>query len=95
MAHPQLLSQLLGHPLPPQPGESGAPGVPVVAPAMEPGTGQQAPQGLDRFSITTVSGPGAVERHVVRCAVHGPLSAHFRLVDATRARRCAWCEGRR
>ena len=69
-------------------------GAPVAA-AVQPVQRQQRAQRRDQLSLVTVSGPGAVERHVVRCAVHGPLSAHFRLIDARRVRRCAWCEGRR
>lgn len=69
-------------------------GAPVAA-AVQPVQGQQAAQAGEPLRIVTVSGPGAVERHVVRCAVHGALSAHFRLVDARRVRRCAWCEGGR
>ena len=68
---------------------------PAVAGTVQAVQGQQAPQVRDVVRVDTVSGPGAVERHVVRCAVHGVLSAHFRRVDARRARRCVWCEGGR
>lgn len=59
MAHPQVLAQLLGRPLPPQPGEAGAAGVPVVAPAMQPRPGQEAAQDcrvvrVGRWSIDCV-----------------------------------------
>ena len=67
----------------------------AVARAVQPVQGQQAAQAGEPLRIVTVSGPGAVERHVVHCAVHGALSAHFRLVDARRVRRCVWCEGGR
>lgn len=64
-------------------------------PAMQPGHCHQAAQDARTVRIVTVSGPGAVERYIPTCPEHGALSAHFRLVDARRARRCAWCEGGR
>lgn len=65
------------------------------APAVQPGHGHQAAQHARTVRIVTVSGPGAVERYIPTCPEHGALSAHFRLVDARRARRCVWCEGGR
>lgn len=65
------------------------------APAMQAGERHQAAQDARPVRIVTVSGPGAVERYVPTCTEHGALSAHFRLVDARRARRCVWCEGGR
>lgn len=63
--------------------------------AMQPGHRHQATQDPHPVRIVTVSGPGAVERYIPTCSQHGALSAHFRLVDARRARRCVWCEGGR
>lgn len=40
--HPQLAATLLGRPLPPQPGESGATFEPERLPLVEPRTGNQA-----------------------------------------------------
>lgn len=66
---------------------------PVPA-AVQPSHGGQAAE-PGRLSVVVVTGPAAaVERHVVRCSVHGALSAHFRAIDARRASRCRWCEGR-
>jgi hypothetical protein len=44
VAHPQLLAQLLGRPLPPAPVEEGPADVPPVAPAVQPAPRQQTPR---------------------------------------------------
>lgn len=97
---PQLLSQRVSQPAPGAQvvrGLRGAAGPARASQAgpVQPVQGQQPAQAGEPLRIVTVSGPGAVERHVVCCARHGALSAHFRVVDARRVRRCTWCEGGR
>lgn len=66
MSHPQLCADLLGCPLPPQPGELGASDVAPVAGAMQPGDGHQATQACCiHFEHSPV--PGVVYRN---CDTH-------------------------
>ena len=72
MSHPNLLAQLLGRPLPAQPGESGASDVPAVAPSVQAGAGYEAAQCDHRWVAFTL-GIGPTRQQCEVCGEVRPM----------------------
>lgn len=75
--HPQLVAQMLGRPLPPQPGDLGTSDVSAIAPTVQAGAGEQSTQAACLLKILR---DGRMYR--VHCANHGFVGCASRRDDA-------------